>query len=191
MVHQEYTSSLSSLLTDLSGHKESAWSYLYINYQSMVVNLIKKNGGDEEAGKEIFQNVVIDLHKNIERGKLREDSNLKNYIYTLAYNQWRVYLRNNKGKNDELDHDNSLLDESVNFDEEQYELFDDLSGIISQLGEKCQDLILSKYSKVKMSMAEIAEQMGFANARSATSQLNKCMEKARNEAVKVLKSKEM
>ncbi|ANQ47393.1 sigma-70 family RNA polymerase sigma factor [Flammeovirga sp. MY04] len=191
MVHQEYTSSLSSLLTDLSGHKESAWSYLYINYQSMVVNLVKKNGGDEEAGKEIFQNVVIDLHKNIEKGKLREDSNLKNYIYTLAYNQWRVYLRNNKGKNDELDHDNSLLDESVNFDEEQYELFDDLSGIISQLGEKCQDLILSKYSKVKMSMAEIAEQMGFANARSATSQLNKCMEKARNEAVKVLKSKEM
>ncbi|OHX68033.1 hypothetical protein NH26_17635 [Flammeovirga pacifica] len=189
MVHQQYKTSLNTLLEDLKVHKESAWTYLYTNYQSMVISLVKKNGGDEEAGKEVFQNVIIDLHKNVERDKVREDSNLKNYIYTLAYNQWRVYLRNNKGKNDELDHDNSLLDESVNFDEEQYELFDDLSEIINHLGDKCQDLILSKYSKIKMSMAQIAEQMGFANARSATSQLNKCMEKARKEAVGILKSK--
>ncbi|KXX70094.1 RNA polymerase sigma factor [Flammeovirga sp. SJP92] len=191
MVHQQYQNSVAVLLSDLSINKESAWSYLYTNYQSMIVNLVKKNGGDEEAGKEVFQNVIIDLHHNIERGKVREDSNLKNYLYTLAYNQWRVKIRNSKGKNDTLEHDNSLIDESISFDEEQYELFDDMTAILQQLGEKCQDLINSKYSKIKMSMAEIAEQLGFMNARSATSQLNKCMEKARKEAVKVLQSKEV
>ncbi|NME69231.1 RNA polymerase sigma factor [Flammeovirga aprica] len=191
MIHQEYQNSVAILMNDLSANKESAWSYLYINYQSMIINLVKKNGGDEEAGKEVFQNVIIDFHNNIERGKVREDSNLKNYLYTLAYNQWRVKIRNTKGKNDTLEHDNTLMDESVSFDEEQYELFDDMTAILQQLGEKCQDLINSKYSKIKMSMAEIAEQLGFMNARSATSQLNKCMEKARKEAVKVLKSKEV
>lgn len=191
MVHQEYKNSVQVLLNDLTVNKESAWSYLYTNYQSMIVNLVKKNGGDEEAGKEVFQNVIIDFHNNIERGKVREDSNLKNYLYTLAYNQWRVKIRNTKGKNDTLEHDNTLIDESVNFDEEQYELFDDMTAIIQQLGEKCQELINSKYSKIKMSMAEIADQLGFMNARSATSQLNKCMEKARKEAVEVLKSKEV
>ncbi|MBB6459396.1 RNA polymerase sigma factor [Flammeovirga kamogawensis] len=189
MVHQEYNTSLQSLLDDLKDNKETAWSYLYVNFQAMIVNLIKKNGGDEEAGKEIFQNVIIDLHNNILRGKVREDSNLRNYLYTLAYNQWRVQIRNTKGKNDTLEHDNTLIDDSVSFDEEQYELYDDLTSILGNLGEKCQELINSKYSKIKLSMNEIAEQLGFMNARSATSQLNKCMEKARKEAVVVLKSK--
>ncbi|AZQ61088.1 sigma-70 family RNA polymerase sigma factor [Flammeovirga pectinis] len=189
MVHQQYNISLQSLLDDLKDNKETAWSYLYTNFQAMIVNLIKKNGGDEEAGKEIFQNVIIDLHNNILRGKVREDSNLKNYLYTLAYNQWRVQIRNTKGKNDTLEHDNTLIDDSVSFDEEQYELYDDLTSILGNLGEKCQELINSKYSKIKLSMNEIAEQLGFMNARSATSQLNKCMEKARKEAVVVLKSK--
>ncbi|NLR90065.1 MULTISPECIES: RNA polymerase sigma factor [Flammeovirga] len=191
MLEQEYTTSLKSLLEDLKEHRESAWKYLYVNYQAMIVNLVKKNGGDEEAGKEVFQSVIIDLHNNLEKGRVRDDSNLKNYLYTLAYNQWRVFLRNNKGKNDELEHDNTLLDDSVSFDEEQYELFDEMSSIINHLGTKCQELIHSKYSKIKLSMSEIAEQLGFANARSATSQLNKCMEKARKEAVTVLKSKGM
>lgn len=173
------------LVKDLKEDKHEAWAYAYKEFRPMVISMVRKNSGTHEQAVDLFQNVMTAVHSNIKRDKVSLDSNMKNYIYTLAINQWRYSLRKKEinfsiEENEFMLKDISAEDDNVNAYEEA------LDGILNNIQDKCRDLIMAKYSSEKKPMDYIANMFGFKNSRSATSQLNKCMEKARSIAKTVM-----
>lgn len=170
-------------LDKLHSKDEESWAKVYLEYKSMVVKLVEKNAGNGSEAEDLFQNVMMSLMENIQKGKVRINTELKTYIYTLAIYQWRSKLR--KGKNSPLivlDH--SLIQEDLLEEETDPSQYNDkLDAIYGQIKEKCRQLFELKYSSKKRSMEEIARICGFGNARSATSQLNKCMNSAKKIAL--------
>jgi RNA polymerase sigma factor (sigma-70 family) len=172
-----------SFLKKLKDKDSDSWGQIYKEYKSMIIKLVLKNSGSLEEAEDLFQNVMISLLKNIENGRISESSDFKNYIYTLAINQWRSKLK--KGKNSPLMVlDNSLIMEDLLEEESETACYEDkLDAIYAQIKEKCLQLFQLRYSYQKRSMDEIAAMCGFGNAKSATSQLNKCMNTAKKIAL--------
>lgn len=166
------------LIKDLREDKPSAWVYVYKEYRPMVIGMVKKNSGTVEEAVDLYQNVMVSLASNIQRGKVSEESNMKNYIYTLALNQWRYSLRK-KGSNLSIEENELLLKDIPQENDNDIAYDEALEGILRNISENCRELILARYSSEKKPMDYIAKMFGFKNSRSATSQLNKCMEKAR------------
>jgi RNA polymerase sigma factor (sigma-70 family) len=165
-------------------HNNNLWRGVYKEFRPMVINLIKKNSGSYEEALDLYQDVMASLYNNVKDGKVREDSNIKNYIYSLAFNQWRTRLRKKGIEMPIEDFSIGIIDGG---EEENPDYSNVLKDVFDKIHEKCRDLISLRYSSQKKSMDEIAQLFGFKDARSATSQLNKCMEKAREAAKQVIK----
>lgn len=170
-------------LEKLKNKDEESWKKIYLEYKSMVIKLVERNSGDRSEAEDLFQNVTMSLMKNIQKEKVRIDTELKNYIYTLAINQWRSKLKNGKKSTLIVIDDNLILDDLLEEDSAIAEYDDKLDAIYAQIKDKCRQLFELKYSFQKRSMEEIAQLCGFGNARSATSQLNKCMNSAKKIAL--------
>ena len=171
------------LLEKLKNKDEESWKKIYLEYKSMVIKLVERNSGDRSEAEDLFQNVMISLMRNIQKEKVRIGTEVKNYIYTLAINQWRSKLRNEKKSTLIVIDDNFILDDPLEEGYETSEYGDKLDVIYAQIKDKCRQLFELKYSFQKRSMEEIAQLCGFGNARSATSQLNKCMNSAKKIAL--------
>lgn len=162
---------------------EESWKKIYLEYKSMIIKLIEKNSGNRTEAEDIFQNVMVSLMQNIQKEKVRINTELKNYIYTLAINQWRSKLRNEKKSNLIVIDDNLIVDELLEEDAATYKYNEKLDAIYAQIKDKCRRLFELRFGSQKRSMEEIAKMCGFGNARSATSQLNKCMNTAKKIAL--------
>lgn len=172
-----------NLLDQLKKKDKKAWGIIYKEYKPMIIKLVLKNSGDLKEAEDLVQNVMISLYENLENDKIRVDSHLRNYIYTLALNQWRSNLKKFK-KNDFVEIDDSMIimeDEEDILEEMDYN--EKLEVIIDSLKDNCKKLMKYRYSSLRKTMDEIAVICGFSNARSAISQLNKCMNSAKELAM--------
>ena len=192
MSSTKYKGGDQQLFLDIKASKNEAWRYMYLQYQPMVIGIATKNSGGIDQGEDLFQETLIDFRQNIINGKVREDSNIKNYIYTMALNRWRVSLRKKGVEQPKEIIDDKLLDDSVeiSFDENEYDIIEELKLVLEKISDDCKKLIAEKYSALKKSMAEIANLLGYKDSRAATVKLNKCMTKARELGKEVLRSKE-
>lgn len=158
---------------------ERALDYLYKKNYKMMVNLIVKNNGTEDEAKDIYQEALVVFWQKVTSGELVMTSKISTYLYSICQNLWRKELeRKSRYSNEEADkseNENKL---------EKQERMAAIHDCLNQLGESCRK-ILQYYYFDELSMNEIADKMGFANADTAKTKKYKC----KQELDKLVKSK--
>ena len=141
--------------------------FLYKKNYKMMINMIVKNNGSEEEAKDIYQDALIVLWQKILSQEFILSSKLSTFLYSICQNLWRK----------ELERKSRLSGETVEkgeiYDIDKLERIEIINKCISDLGETCRK-ILTYYYFDNLSMVDIAEKMGFANADTAKTKKYKC-----------------
>lgn len=146
---------------------ERALAFLYKKYYKMMVNLIVKNNGTEEEAKDVFQEALVVFWQKASSDTLVLTSKISTYLYSICQNLWRKEL-DRKGRLSFEEHDRG---EKPSYDtDEKIQL---VQECLNSLGETCRK-ILTYYYYEDLSMNDIAERLGFANADTAKTKKYKC-----------------
>lgn len=155
------------ILDKIKRGDESALQYLYKKHYRMMLNLVMRNSGSEDEAKDIFQDALIVFWEKVINEKLTLTSKISTYLYSICQNLWRKELER-KGR-----HTSEMNDVPDTVDQDKQERIDIVNQCIAQLGESCKQILLYYYYE-KLSMQDIAEKMGFANADTAKTKKYKC-----------------
>jgi RNA polymerase sigma factor (sigma-70 family) len=167
----------SQLLEKIKKGDESALDYIYKKNFKMMTRLVINNNGTEEEAKDVYQEALIVFWQKARRDDFVLTSKISTFIYSVCQNLWRK----------ELERKSRLTNEMT--DQEDYEDFDkkEREQIINQclhkLGSTCRQVLMYYYFD-NMSMQDIAEKLGFANADTAKTKKYKC----KKELDKLIKS---
>ncbi len=157
-----------TLLTAIKNSENAAFEHLYRAYYIMVANYVKKNQGNEDDARDIFQEVVFIFYK-----KLRGDPNFEltveigTYLYAIAQNLWLTNLRK-KNSVTIMDDESSISDsiEDVDAMEEHLEMerkHNHIANALKSLKEECRNIIEAAFYK-KLSGSEIAQLLGYTES---------------------------
>jgi len=156
---------------------EKALEFLYRKNYRMVVKLIMKNSGTEDEAKDIFQDSLIVFWEKVKGNKLVLTSKISTYLYSVSQNLWRKEL-DRKARNS-----GEMVENSTHIDWEKKERVEIIQKCLKSLGEICRRILMLYYFD-KLSMIDLAKEMGFANADTAKTKKYKC----KNELDKLIKS---
>lgn len=157
---------------------ERVIDFLYKKHYKMMVNLIIKNNGSEDEAKDVYQDALIVFWQKTASGSLVLSSKISTYLYSVCYNLWLKELER-KGRHKHEEHDGA---EIMDFDRQ--ERIDLMNKCIQDMGETCRNILMLYYFD-ELSMSDIAEKMGFANADTAKTKKYKC----KQELDKLVKSR--
>lgn len=180
-----------------NGKEEKAFSKLYKLFPK-VEKYILINSGSKEEALDIFQEGLILLYQKSKENKdLTPDGFLIKSCKYLWQNELRKKkVRGNSGglhsftKNDgtsttNKNNINHLIQEDSKIESliEKENKLKQVEEIIKQISKKCREIFELFYFK-SMRMTEIAKRIGYKSVQSAKVQKYKCMEQARNLALK-------
>jgi len=168
----------SDIIEKIRKGDEVALDYLYKKNYKMMLNLVIKNNGTEDEAKDIFQDALIVFWQKTISGDLVMTSKISTYLYSICQNLWRKELERKSR------HTNEQADNPEIVDYEKDERVKIVHDCLNELGDSCKK-ILSYYYFDELSMNDIAEKMGFANADTAKTKKYKC----KIELDKLIKSK--
>lgn len=162
----------------------SAFSAFYRMHEQKFKSDISSRFGnnDEDFLAEVFQDALIRLWENIEKGKLTAanlTSSLYAYLICIGKNVAMEWFRK-EGRyvpletGDDIGDDDDTLGDIMA--EEENELTKAIREAVYAMNKPCAPLLLSFYWDRK-SWREIAIELGYSGADSAKTQKNKCMSK--------------
>ena len=131
---------------------------------------------------DLFQDSCIVLWKNIQHGKLTEES-LKSALstYFLSIGKYTMMAKDRKFKeiveDDELNRLSFVEDDSGEL-QKRVELEDFVYRMVSEMKPPCDKLLKAQYWD-KLSGVEIAEKYGYSGPDSVKTQKSKCIKKLR------------
>jgi len=142
--------------------------------------LILSKGGSKEDAKDVFQEALIIFYEKVMSTDFKLTSAIATYVYSVSRFIWKDQLIKRKG--------NQTLELSFEFTSEEEsefqkaiereEKFKQLEGVLTQIGEKClQILKLFYYDGLKMKA--IALKVGLKSEKIAKNQKYKCLERAK------------
>ena len=139
-----------------------------------VVQYVRKNSGNEQDGQDMFHEGIIVLDRNIRNDKIRGESSLSGYLYSICRLLWMNQIRKNVKV--DLRDDPITMDQPEHNNPEVQQMADEkknlLAKVLDQLGERCKKIL--ELWKLSYSMQEIADKMGFSSAAMATKNKYKC-----------------
>jgi len=156
------------ILARLKQGDENTLDLLYKANYRMMIKLIIKNNGTEEEAKDIYQESLIVLWQKAQNENFVLTSKISTYLYSICLNLWRKELERKKRFSYETKEESTDVMEMDR--EERVRI---INKCIQKLGETCRD-ILTYYYFDRLSMVEIAEKMGFANADTSKTKKYKC-----------------
>jgi len=157
-----------------------ALTRLYRTNKKPVTMFITHNNGTADEAEDILQEALVILWERARRGNFELSVKPDTFIFATVRNLWLRQLSKKKKEN------------RPDFTDEQWES-DDPSSLemmmsseaaqlvresLNELGETCRSLLIAFYWE-ELSMEEIAERMGFANAQTAKSKKYQCKEALR------------
>lgn len=166
------------LLQGLYNRSEDAFAYLYRHVLPEVKNYIRRNNGDDDDAKDVFQDAIISFMRNLDQSKYNH-VNLQGYLMVIVRNKWLDKVdKANKIVKMELVPDQVHEDRPVEISTAP-RLGDYMRERLSRLGEPCRTLILATVVDRKR-MEEMALRLGYASAHSARQQKLQCLKKLRS-----------
>jgi len=150
--------------------EEKALEELYKKYYRMMTKLVITNSGTEDEAKDIYQEALVVFWQKARSGTFVLTSKISTYLYSVCLNLWRKEL----DRKSRLSHEQK--DSPEYQDQESEERARIIRECIDQLGETCKKVLMYYYYD-RMSMAEIAERVGFANTDTAKTKKYKCKKK--------------
>ncbi|MFN0212660.1 MAG: RNA polymerase sigma factor [Saprospiraceae bacterium] len=171
----------SELLEALQGsdsEREHALQHFFENPRLLpwVLRHVRLQGGSEQDGKDVFEESFLIFERQVRMGHFRGESTLETYFHGIARWQWLAFRRKNRPTTDfetqlEMPSED-CSPEKILISEERRVI---LSGLMAQVGERCQKLL--GLFQLNYSMREIREQMGFASDQVAANEVHGCREK--------------
>lgn len=158
---------------------ESALVYLYKKHFRMMARLVIKNSGSEDEARDVFQDALVVFWEKVVNDKFVLSSRISTFLYGVCNNLWHKEL-DRKGR---LDYNNKSEPADLQM-QESMERATILENCIASLGQTCKQLLMYYYYD-RLSMSDIAEKLGFANADTAKTRKYKC----KQELDKIIKSK--
>ncbi|HEY8401428.1 MAG TPA: sigma-70 family RNA polymerase sigma factor [Cytophagaceae bacterium] len=163
----------SEIIEKIKRGDESALDFLYKKNYRMMVKMIIKNNGSEDEAKDIYQEALIVLWQKVLTEDFVLSSKISTFLYSICQNLWRKELERKSR------HSSEEADKGVAPDMDQQERIEIINRCIQELGETCKK-ILTYYYFDKLSMTDIAEKLGFANADTAKTKKYKCKKELDN-----------
>jgi len=155
-------------------------NWVYKKYYPMIFKMVISNNGNEEDAKDLFQTGMIALFEKIRDNIYHRKSSLKTFFYSICRNQWLTVLKQQRGTPNFVDINRyEEVLEDVSIDEQEMPFSEILHALKKQftlLDDNCKELLGMFYYQ-KLSMRIIAEKFGYANADSAKSQKQRCIQK--------------
>lgn len=141
-----------------------------------VLRYVRSQGGSEQDGKDVFEESFLVFERQVRTGHFRGESSLETYFHGIARWQWLAFQRKNRTSSDlEKQPETQGEDyspEKILISEERRVI---LSGLIAQVGERCQKLI--GLFQLNYSMREISEISGYSSEQVAANEVHSCREK--------------
>ena len=149
-------------------------------YLPVVKKFIQKNNGTKQEAEDVFQEGLVIFCKKLPDANFELRCSINTYLYSVCKLLWLDELKkkNKQIKNDFLPLEDKYLSEEINTDIENDKSIKTAQEAVLMLGEKCRELLQLFYFK-KMSMAQIAIQLGFKTEKVAKNQKYRCIEKAK------------
>ncbi|TAE13368.1 MAG: sigma-70 family RNA polymerase sigma factor [Bacteroidetes bacterium] len=157
----------SQIIEKIRKGDESALDYLYRKNYKMMTRIVTNNNGTEDEAKDIFQDAIIVFWQKVRTDEFVLTSKISTFIYSVCQNLWRKELERKSRLTNEVADSKEYSD----FDRQEREKI--LHSCINELGETCRKVLMYYYFD-NLSMQEIAEKMGFANADTAKTKKYKC-----------------
>ncbi|MBO6516479.1 MAG: sigma-70 family RNA polymerase sigma factor [Bacteroidia bacterium] len=162
------------LVSGESAERNRGFAYLVQRDYASVMKYVKNNSGDEADAKDIFQEGLLALLKNLKGEKFNSTSSLRSYLFSICKNQWLQQLRKMK-KTEELNEQvqqNNELEEKL----EQEEKFALIKQQFRNLGKECQSILIQFYYD-KMTMQQLQEFYELSSIQAAKNKKHRCLKK--------------
>ncbi len=155
---------------------EKAVEHLYEAYRSNFVRFVQSHNGDQEEALDVFQDAIIAVINNIERGAFKGESNIKTYLFSIGRRKW--YKRFNKKMRDvELNQQLRTIPAVTTEDPWTATISDErvviVRKLMNQLKEKNRRILLLWMEGYNMT--DIARLMGLKNAQVARNYKSRAM----------------
>ena len=140
---------------------------------STAKKYVHSNSGTTDDAKDIFQDALVVLYKNVQSENFALTVPLKTYLFAIVKNLWLQELRRRNKMpvtSDQADIPDTTFNDDKNFDIAQ--------AAFNLLGEKCRQLLIMFYFK-KKSYKELASFLAFGDERTAKNQKYRCLQKAK------------
>lgn len=175
-----------SLYQGLLNNEADAFEHIYIKNFPAVRQQVQQYGGSEDDAKDIFQEGMIALWKNIRSGsyQLREGVKMSTYLVQICKLRWMDKMKKASQRYEvkqetyaEPSEEATVMVEWI--DRENQTQFQQQ---FARLGERCQDL-LKRFYFLKESMQEIAAAMSIGEA-TAKNEKYRCMQRLKKIVLK-------
>jgi RNA polymerase sigma factor (sigma-70 family) len=140
---------------------------------SSVRKYIHSNSGTTDDAKDIFQDALVVLYKNVQSQTFTLTVPLKTYLLAIVKNLWLQELRRRNKipvTTEQADVPDMVLTDDKNFGIAK--------AAFNLLGEKCRQLLILFYFK-KKTYRELASFLAFGDERTAKNQKYRCLQKAK------------
>ncbi|MFO7655811.1 MAG: sigma-70 family RNA polymerase sigma factor [Bacteroidales bacterium] len=167
---------IGDFVRDLKKDSRKLFDFVYKSYYPHVRAYILKNNGNEQDSKDIFQEGVIAVIKNIDNKTADLNAPFIGYMYSICRYIW---YRNYRTK-ETVALNEAALSESYNLEEDNLaEIDEGIETAIYQrnflkLGEKCRELLRLTLDKVPAK--EIAGKFGFKSENFVFKRNHQCKE---------------
>lgn len=167
----------SRILDAIRRGDEKALALLYKANRRPITAYVTRNGGNDDDAEDMLQEALIVLWERVRAGRFEYAAKLSTFLYATVKNKWSRELarrRREQPSGESMDShiaDNpSALDDLIESEEASA-----IGEALKRLGDPCKTL-LKLYYWEELSMEEIANEMGFANAETAKSKKYQCKE---------------
>lgn len=159
--------------------------YIYQELFPMILYLVTKNNGSEEDAEDIFQDSLIVVFKKIKANELDLTCSFRTYIYSVSRNLWLQKLSKQKQFSREFSDvetyitmSDYILSEKKQDEIEKFRLY---QQHFLTLGDDCQKVLMLFIKKV--SLRDIATEMGFKTEKYAKTRKYLCKEELKKRII--------
>jgi RNA polymerase sigma factor (sigma-70 family) len=161
----------------LLNHREKTLEKIYARAYPMVLHYVKQHLGTAEDAKDLLQEAIIHFYEKMVQDQLTLTASPTTYLMAVCKNRWRRELeqRNRQKGLSSVISDQAKEEERTEPEAPALAI----TSYVEQLGEKCRNILVAFYY-LGQRMEQIAQQHHYRNARTATVQKFKCLERLRN-----------
>jgi RNA polymerase sigma factor (sigma-70 family) len=147
---------------------ESALDYLYKKNYRVILRYVLSNNGTTDEAKDLFQDALIVFWEKVRSGELVLTSKISTFVFSICKNLWHKELNRKSRLSGASEHE-----PGESYDHDAEERLNIVLSAISKMGETCKKVLMLYYFD-KLSMQDIAIELGFANADTAKTKKYKC-----------------
>ena len=119
---------VNQILTGIKKHDNIVLSHIYSEFFKEIENYIIRNSGDKDDARDVFQEALIVIYRQLKEDDLKLNCSFNTYLYSVCRLQWLKQLKHKKVVLENIDETEETvsLDENLDLiieDNEKYELF--------------------------------------------------------------------